>query len=105
MLKRIAALLMYGALGALSASAQTLTVRTGSQSSDAPGANVPVFHISVVGRTTPAINYRPRHGDTKIDFAPTPLLPKAEGRAEVSGEKGYIKIDAHFDHLQPATRF
>ena len=31
----------------------------------------PLFRITVVGRTTPAINYRPRSGDTRIDFAGT----------------------------------
>ena len=69
------------------------------------GGQVPLFRIEVVGRTTPAINYRPRRGDTKIDFAGTPLLPMARGNATVSGEKGYIKIDARFDKLQPAQRF
>src|SRR5215216_5630395 len=66
---------------------------------------VPLFRITVVGRTTAAINYRPRRGDTKIDFAGTALLPQARGSATVSGEKGYIKIDARFDKLQPASQF
>src|SRR5699024_8675254 len=70
--------------------------------SDAP---VPIFRITVVGRTTPAINYRPRRGDTKIDFSGTPLLPEAQGDATVSGEQGYIQIDAHFKKLESATRF
>src|SRR5687767_13677041 len=66
---------------------------------------VPVFRITVVGRTTPAINYRPRRGDTKIDFAGTALLPQAKGTAEVSGEQGYMKIQAKFDKLEPASKF
>jgi outer membrane protein OmpA-like peptidoglycan-associated protein len=66
---------------------------------------VPLFHVTVVGRTTPAINYRPRHDDTPLDFEGTSLLPKAEGRANISGEKGYIRIDAKFDKIEPATRF
>jgi outer membrane protein OmpA-like peptidoglycan-associated protein len=33
------------------------------------------------------------------------LLPQARGDATVKGEKGYIEIDANFEHLQPATRF
>jgi outer membrane protein OmpA-like peptidoglycan-associated protein len=65
----------------------------------------PLFRVTVVGRTTAAINYRPRSGETKVDFAGTTLLPEARGYAKVSGEKGYIKIDAHFDKLQPATKF
>ena len=65
----------------------------------------PLFRVTVVGRTTAAINYRPRSGETKVDFAGTTLLPAARGYASVSGEKGYIRIDAHFDKLQPATQF
>ena len=56
-------------------------------------------------RTTPAINYRPRKGATKIDFVGTALLPNAVGTAQVEGKKGYIAIDARFDKLEPATRF
>jgi outer membrane protein OmpA-like peptidoglycan-associated protein len=66
---------------------------------------VPIFRMTVVGRTTPAINYRPRKGATKIDFVGTALLPNAVGTAEVEGKKGYIAIDARFDKLEPATRF
>jgi outer membrane protein OmpA-like peptidoglycan-associated protein len=64
-----------------------------------------VFRVTVVGRSISAINYRPRTGSTKVDFAGTTLLPAARGYANVSGEKGYIKIDAHFDKLQPASKF
>jgi hypothetical protein len=40
-----------------------------------------------------------------VDFAGTALMPEARGYAEVSGEKGYMRIDARFDELQPPTRF
>jgi outer membrane protein OmpA-like peptidoglycan-associated protein len=75
------------------------------QSIDASRGTVPVFRITVVGRTTPAINYRPRRGDTNIDFAGTALLPTARGKANVSGEQGYMKIKARFDKLESASRF
>ena len=65
----------------------------------------PLFHVTLVGRTTPAINYRPRSGNTKIDFVGTVLMPQARGDATVKGEKGSIEIDANFERLQPATRF
>ena len=32
-------------------------------------------------------------------------MPAAKGYATVSGEKGYIKVDAHFDKLAPPTQF
>jgi outer membrane protein OmpA-like peptidoglycan-associated protein len=74
-------------------------------SAASPQEPIAVFRVTVVGRTTPAINYRPRHDDTPLDFEGTSLLPKAEGRANISGEKGYIRIDAKFDKIEPATRF
>jgi len=70
-----------------------------------PQEPVTLYRVTVVSRTTPAINYRPRHDDTPLDFAGTSLLPRAEGHADISGEKGYIRIDAKFDDLEPATRF
>jgi outer membrane protein OmpA-like peptidoglycan-associated protein len=66
---------------------------------------VPVFRITVVGRTTRAINYRPRSGETRVDFSGTALMPQGRGSAKVSGEKGYMRIDARFDELQPPTSF
>jgi len=76
-----------------------------TQQSVSASPQAPLFRVTVVGRTTAAVNYRPRSGDTKVEFSGTPLLPEARGYANVSGEKGYIKVDAHFDKLQPATRF
>ena len=98
-----AALLVF-ALTSASALAQVAPNPT-QHSLASPQDPVTIFHITVVGRTTPAINYRPRHDDTPLDFQGTSLLPKAEGHASISGEKGYIRIDAKFNELEPATRF
>jgi outer membrane protein OmpA-like peptidoglycan-associated protein len=70
-----------------------------------PQGDIPVFRVTVVGRTVPAINYRPRSGDTRINFGGTTLMPKAKGWASVEGEKGYIKIDARFDDLAAPRQF
>ena len=67
--------------------------------------DAPVFRMTVVGRTVPAVNYRPRSGETRVDFAGTILMPKAKGEAWIEGEKGYIKINAHFDKLDGPQRF
>ena len=105
MFKRTAAVLVVSAaLTASVAFSQTAPNPTQQAIANADGP-VPTFRITVVGRTTPAINYRPRRGDTKIDFSGTPLLPQAHGDATVSGEQGYIQIDAHFKKLTPASRF
>jgi outer membrane protein OmpA-like peptidoglycan-associated protein len=65
----------------------------------------PIFRVTVVGHVTPAINYRPRKGDTEIDFRGTTLMPFALGKAKVQGKKGYIDIEAEFDKLGAPTQF
>jgi len=67
--------------------------------------SVPVFRVTVVDRTTPAINYRDRSGSTKVDFQGTPLMPDARGVATVESKQGRMQINAKMDHLTPATRF
>ena len=68
-------------------------------------SQVPIFRVTVVGHVTPAINYRPRKGDTEIDFRGTPLMPLALGEAKVKGKNGYIDIDAKFDKLGSPAQF
>ena len=93
MYSRTAALLIAGALS------------TGVMALDVTAQDQPLFRVVVVGRTTPAINYRPRSGQTKVDFVGTALSPQARGDATVKGEKGYIEIDANFENLQAPSRF
>jgi len=88
-----AALLVLGGLMAAPAFSQTT----------APAA--PIFRVTVVGRTVPSVNYRPRSGETQVDFQGTPLLPKGNGHATIKGEKGYITVDAHFGHLEPPAKY
>src|SRR5262245_30830638 len=99
-----AALFVVGALAAVPAFPQAAPNPTQQRPTVAQD-QVPVFRVTVVGRTTPAINYRPRKGDTEIDFAGTALMPQSKGHATVRGRKGYIDIDAKFDKLKPAARF
>jgi len=49
-------------------------------------------------------NYRDRTS-TKIDFQGTPLMPRAEGKADIQARGGRIAIKAEFDHLEPASGF
>src|SRR3954469_15781992 len=67
------------------------------------GAETPIFHVTVVGRSTAAINYRRASGDTKVDLIGTGVMPGSRGFAEVSGKKGHIEIDAHFQKMPPAS--
>jgi len=67
--------------------------------------SVPIYRVTVVARTTKAINYNHRSGSTKIDFRGTPLMPQAHGEAKVESKQGVIKIDAEMQRLDPATKF
>jgi outer membrane protein OmpA-like peptidoglycan-associated protein len=69
------------------------------------GGSMPVYRVTVVARTTKAINYHHRSGSTKIDFRGTALMPEARGEAKVESKQGVIKIDANMEKLQPASRF
>jgi outer membrane protein OmpA-like peptidoglycan-associated protein len=100
-----AVLLTAGVLTASVASSQAPPPNPTQQAIAESQGPVPLFRITVVGRTTPAINYRPRRGDTKIDFSGTALMPQARGNATVSGEQGYIQIEARFDKLESPARF
>jgi len=107
MVSRTAVLVACGVVMAGAASAQTAAPNPTQRptATVATDNGVAIFRVTVVGRTTPAINYRPRSGDTKVDFEGTALMPKAKGSAVVSGEKGYMHIDARFDKLAPPSQF
>ncbi len=65
----------------------------------------PIYRVTVTERTTKAISYQHRSGQTKIDFGGTALMPDAHGEAKVEGKKGYISIEAEFRNLPEATKF
>ncbi len=69
------------------------------------GQPMPIFHVTVVSRTTKAINYHHRTGMTKIDFRGTDLMPAARGEAEVQSRMGSTKIETRLDHMTPASQF
>src|ERR1700737_4413690 len=67
--------------------------------------SVPIFRVTVVARTTKAINYRHRSGSTNVDFRGTPLMPDARGAASVNSKQGRIEINARMEHMSPATQY
>jgi outer membrane protein OmpA-like peptidoglycan-associated protein len=79
----------------------------GALAQAAPGKSdsVPIYRITVVARTTEAINYRHRSGSTRIDFQGTSLMPEARGVAEVASKQGAININSEFQGLEPASKF
>jgi outer membrane protein OmpA-like peptidoglycan-associated protein len=69
------------------------------------GQPMPIFRVTVVSRTTKAINYHHRTGTTHIDFRGTELMPAARGEASVNSQLGSTKIETHLDHMTPAGQY
>ena len=69
------------------------------------GVTAPIYRITVVARTTKAINYNHRSGATKIGFRGTALMPEARGEARMESKQGVIKMDVDMEKLGPATQF
>jgi outer membrane protein OmpA-like peptidoglycan-associated protein len=67
--------------------------------------SVPLHRVTVVTRTTSAVNYRHRSSGTRVNFQGTSLLPEAGGNAEVKSKQGAVHIEAEFNGLQAAGRF
>lgn len=101
MKNRIAILFLALLLSAL----PSVGAQSQARSQVQPSQSVPVYRITVIARTTKAINYRHRSGATTIDFRGTPLLSPARGEAKVESKQGYIEIEVEFDDLEPATKF
>src|SRR4030081_2047943 len=94
---------MFAGLGASQTQTQPPNPTQGRVTS--AQTDVPLYRVTVVGHSTPAINYRYRSGETPIDFQGTALLPRAKGHAKVETKRGFSDIDAHSSALEPATKF
>lgn len=81
---------------------------TQSQKAMTPGETgqaMPIFRVTVVSRTTKAVNYHHRTGTTHIDFRGTELMPAARGQASVSSQMGSTKIETTLNHLTPPAQY
>jgi hypothetical protein len=63
----------------------------------------PLYSVTVVSRSTKAINYRHLSGPTEIDFRGTVLMPFSKGQGRVESKRGAIRIQAQFDKLDSAN--
>jgi len=70
-----------------------------------PMEKTPVFRVTVVSRTTQAVNYQHRAGATKIDFRGTEMMPQASGSASVQSKTGRLDIEAKIRHLESPSKF
>lgn len=112
--KTISAVLPVTALLAglcLSASAQEpnpTSVAPGARNANvvAEGPNgIFIYHVKVVQRDLPAVNYLNRSGSTTVGFQGTNLMPTAKGEAKVNSKTGKTDISVRFSGLSPANGF
>jgi outer membrane protein OmpA-like peptidoglycan-associated protein len=75
------------------------------QNDDQQNEKIPVYRVTVVERTTQAVDYRDRGGTTQVDFKGTSLMPAVDGNAKVTGHTGRLAIDANLHHLAPPRGF
>jgi outer membrane protein OmpA-like peptidoglycan-associated protein len=69
------------------------------------GQPMPIFRVTVVSRTTKAINYHHRTGSTRVDFRGTELMPTARGEARVESQMGSTKIETRLDKMTPPAQY
>ncbi|HXM61736.1 MAG TPA: OmpA family protein [Terriglobales bacterium] len=97
-------------LGQYSASLLFLTFATlvspavSQQNTAITGDQASGYHMSVVSRSTEAVDYRHK-GSTKVDLKGTDLSSDVSGEAKVEGKAGGVKIEANVQHLRPANSF
>src|SRR5215469_9977590 len=72
---------------------------------NASGASQPIFRVTVVSRTIPAINYHHRTGMTKVDLHGTELMPMARGTADVMSNTGATRMTVRFEKLDQPSRY
>jgi outer membrane protein OmpA-like peptidoglycan-associated protein len=99
-LKRIVMFVLGSALGLSGiahANAQATTVLVSSGPS--------TYRVIVINRSVEAVNYQHRSGATDVDFAGTPLMPSADGKAKVRSKRGTLEVEAEFGNLQAPTAF
>jgi len=94
--------LFFLILGSLAAQVPNPTQQGAVSSTGQP---MPIFRVTVVSRTTKAINYHHRTGTTQIDFKGTELMPAAKGQAVVNPQMGSTKIETRLEHMTPASQF
>jgi outer membrane protein OmpA-like peptidoglycan-associated protein len=98
-------LTVCGLVAAQSAQAPNPVQQSADNTARMAAGAMPVYRISLVERTTKAVNYNHRGGATKIDFEGTPLLEEARGEARVQSKQGNIAIEAEFRGLRPASTY
>src|ERR1700722_13876853 len=101
---KLAATLLLGTVFFLNAQVPNPTQQPGPNNAATDGSQ-PIFRVTVVSRTIPAINYHHRNGMTKVDLHGTELMPLSRGTAEVASNTGATRMTVRFEKLDQASHF
>lgn len=82
-----------------------LTLPFLTAASPADDREAPIYRLTVVQRSLPAVNYSRRLGPTKIDFRGTVLAPEARGSATVEAKAGAVGIHVKFNGMSAPARY
>ena len=69
------------------------------------GKDAPIYRVTVIQRSLPAVNYGHRSAPTRIDFRGTVLAPDARGGATVEAKPGAVMVQAKFNGLDSPAKF
>jgi outer membrane protein OmpA-like peptidoglycan-associated protein len=97
--------LLFLALGSLFAQIPNPTQQQKALTPADTGQPMPIFRVTVVSRTTKAVNYHHRTGSTHIDFRSTELMPSARGEAKVASQMGSTKVETTLEHMTPPAQY
>src|SRR5579864_7632520 len=98
-------LLLWSLAGLSGAQNQDLTRPATVREEPARSASEPIYRVTVVSRTTKAINYGHLSEPTKVGLKGTVLMTEAQGEARVESKRGAVEIEAKINHLESPTRF
>lgn len=70
-----------------------------------PNDTPPVYRVTVVERSTVAVDYRHKGGKVNLNLVGTSLMPESRGRVEVEPHTGRMKIDVNFEGLRQPSSF
>jgi len=81
-----------------------LAISADCQQTAVSGDQTSGYHMRIVSRSTQAVDYHHK-GTTKVDLRGTDLSSQIQGKAQVEGKAGGVKVDLDIAHLPPANSF
>lgn len=69
------------------------------------GKSQPLYEVTIVSRTTKALNYGYLTAPTRIDFLGTPVAPKARGEAVIEAKRGATLVKVKLRDVPPPRQF